>query len=220
MLQNHNNLHTGRRPYTCPFCSRTFANGSNCRSHKRRMHPEELRMYEASLLLKEEVHKPYISPPVLPSEEESSIMLADKKEDERNVMNLSAGHISSLIPSDERKNNFQLNLNNITSPQQPHSLPPPQSHHPTLLSFPTKNLSVMDMGRRDVYNPCHIVHHNLLSRSGFNQQAVGFSVDQHYYSPDHEQEHIPPGVNVPAFPGNPYLHHQTILYDRLTGNTT
>ncbi|XP_034248697.1 PR domain zinc finger protein 15-like isoform X2 [Thrips palmi] len=48
-LKNHNNLHTGRRPYTCPFCSRTFANGSNCRSHKRRMHPEELRMYEAAL---------------------------------------------------------------------------------------------------------------------------------------------------------------------------
>lgn len=48
-LKNHNNLHTGKRPYTCPFCSRTFANGSNCRSHKRRMHPEELRMYEAAL---------------------------------------------------------------------------------------------------------------------------------------------------------------------------
>lgn len=49
MFQNHHNLHTGKRPYTCPFCSRTFANGSNCRSHKRRMHPEELRLYEAAL---------------------------------------------------------------------------------------------------------------------------------------------------------------------------
>ncbi|XP_023714987.1 uncharacterized protein LOC111868519 isoform X5 [Cryptotermes secundus] len=48
-LKNHHNLHTGRRPYTCTFCPRTFANGSNCRSHKRRMHPEELRLYEASL---------------------------------------------------------------------------------------------------------------------------------------------------------------------------
>ncbi|XP_026289237.2 zinc finger protein 41 isoform X2 [Frankliniella occidentalis] len=48
-LKSHQTLHTGRRPYTCPFCSRTFANGSNCRSHKRRMHPEELRLYEASL---------------------------------------------------------------------------------------------------------------------------------------------------------------------------
>ncbi|KAK6619617.1 hypothetical protein RUM43_012374 [Polyplax serrata] len=48
-LKNHYNLHTGRRPYTCPFCQRTFANGSNCRSHKRRMHPEELKMYEAAL---------------------------------------------------------------------------------------------------------------------------------------------------------------------------
>jgi len=49
IFQNHHNLHTGRRPYTCTFCPRTFANGSNCRSHKRRMHPEELRLYEASL---------------------------------------------------------------------------------------------------------------------------------------------------------------------------
>ncbi|CAH0380738.1 unnamed protein product [Bemisia tabaci] len=48
-LKNHKNLHTGEKPYVCQFCSRTFANGSNCRSHKRRMHPEELREYEASL---------------------------------------------------------------------------------------------------------------------------------------------------------------------------
>ncbi|XP_067010892.2 uncharacterized protein [Anabrus simplex] len=48
-LKNHHNLHTGRRPYTCTFCPRTFANGSNCRAHKRKMHPEELRIYEASL---------------------------------------------------------------------------------------------------------------------------------------------------------------------------
>nr|CAD7395333.1 unnamed protein product [Timema cristinae] len=47
--RNHHNLHTGRRPYTCTFCPRTFANGSNCRSHKRRMHPDELRVYEANL---------------------------------------------------------------------------------------------------------------------------------------------------------------------------
>lgn len=209
-LKNHNNLHTGRRPYTCPFCSRTFANGSNCRSHKRRMHPEELKLYEASLSLKEEDgQRPQISPPLLASEEESNTLLTDKKEDVRNIMNLSTGQISSLDPSDERKNNFQLNLNNTT--------PPPQSH-PPLLPFSAKNLSVMDMGRRDMYNPCHIVHHNLLSRGGYNQQLMGFTVDQHYYSPDHEQEHAPPGV--PAFPGNPYLHHQTLLYNRLTGNTT
>ncbi|XP_067010606.2 zinc finger protein 37 isoform X2 [Anabrus simplex] len=48
-LKNHHNLHTGRRPYTCTFCPRTFANGSNCRAHKRKMHPEELRIYEAAL---------------------------------------------------------------------------------------------------------------------------------------------------------------------------
>ncbi|KAJ1527846.1 hypothetical protein ONE63_007786 [Megalurothrips usitatus] len=51
-LKNHQNLHTGRKPYVCPFCSRSFANGSNCRSHKRRMHPEELRQYEAALATK------------------------------------------------------------------------------------------------------------------------------------------------------------------------
>ncbi|XP_049776069.1 uncharacterized protein LOC126163165 [Schistocerca cancellata] len=48
-LKNHHNLHTGLRPYTCMFCPRTFANGSNCRAHKRKMHPEELRVYEESL---------------------------------------------------------------------------------------------------------------------------------------------------------------------------
>lgn len=35
------------RPYSCPWCSRTFANGSNCRAHKRRMHPNELRVSDA-----------------------------------------------------------------------------------------------------------------------------------------------------------------------------
>ncbi|XP_063218808.1 zinc finger protein 37-like isoform X2 [Bacillus rossius redtenbacheri] len=60
-LKNHHNLHTGRRPYTCTFCPRTFANGSNCRSHKRRMHPEELRAYEASLAAAENTEMKFSS---------------------------------------------------------------------------------------------------------------------------------------------------------------
>lgn len=38
----------GLRPYTCPFCEKTFANGSNCRSHKKKAHPVELAALEAS----------------------------------------------------------------------------------------------------------------------------------------------------------------------------
>jgi hypothetical protein len=36
------------RPYSCPFCEKTFANGSNCRSHKKKAHPAELAALEAS----------------------------------------------------------------------------------------------------------------------------------------------------------------------------
>lgn len=36
------------RPYVCPFCEKTFANGSNCRSHKKKAHPVELAALEAS----------------------------------------------------------------------------------------------------------------------------------------------------------------------------
>lgn len=45
-FQNHSKLHTGERPYICPWCPRTFSNGSNCRIHKRRMHPYEFQLAE------------------------------------------------------------------------------------------------------------------------------------------------------------------------------
>lgn len=47
-LKNHLILHTGLKPYSCDFCDRTFANGSNCRSHKKKAHPVELAAMEAA----------------------------------------------------------------------------------------------------------------------------------------------------------------------------
>lgn len=36
------------RPYSCPFCDKTFINGSSARLHKVRVHPRELAELEAS----------------------------------------------------------------------------------------------------------------------------------------------------------------------------
>lgn len=47
-LKAHLILHTGLKPYACDFCDRTFANGSNCRSHKKKSHPIELAAMEAA----------------------------------------------------------------------------------------------------------------------------------------------------------------------------
>lgn len=46
-LKGHMNFHTGKRPYSCNWCDRTFVDGSNCRKHKLRNHPDELAEYEA-----------------------------------------------------------------------------------------------------------------------------------------------------------------------------
>jgi len=35
------------RNYVCGFCPKTFVNGSNCRKHKLKDHPEELAAFEA-----------------------------------------------------------------------------------------------------------------------------------------------------------------------------
>lgn len=47
-LKNHLILHTGLKPYRCNFCDKTFANGSNCRTHKKKSHPVELAAMEAA----------------------------------------------------------------------------------------------------------------------------------------------------------------------------
>ncbi|PSN42181.1 hypothetical protein C0J52_09858 [Blattella germanica] len=95
-LKNHHNLHTGRRPYTCTFCPRTFANGSNCRSHKRRMHPEELRLYEASLAAAEN------NDSQVPSDAQTGIPTANSNPEQHTAdqvaLNMNASLQNSLTP--------------------------------------------------------------------------------------------------------------------------
>lgn len=48
VIQDHLIWHTGQRPYECPFCDKTFSNGSNYRSHKNKAHAAELAALKAS----------------------------------------------------------------------------------------------------------------------------------------------------------------------------
>ncbi|XP_055681017.1 zinc finger protein 468-like isoform X2 [Lutzomyia longipalpis] len=42
----HRNQHTGEKPYKCIYCPKTFASSGNCFSHRKRMHPEEMKIAE------------------------------------------------------------------------------------------------------------------------------------------------------------------------------
>ena len=44
--KEHLLLHSNLKPYECEFCQKTFANGPNCRKHKKEMHPKELEKAE------------------------------------------------------------------------------------------------------------------------------------------------------------------------------
>ena len=35
-------IHTNLRAYKCDWCEKTFANGANCRKHKKESHPNEI----------------------------------------------------------------------------------------------------------------------------------------------------------------------------------
>lgn len=39
-LERHSVVHTGMRPFVCPYCSKSHTQGDNLKIHIRKMHPE------------------------------------------------------------------------------------------------------------------------------------------------------------------------------------
>lgn len=184
-LKNHNNLHTGRRPYTCPFCSRTFANGSNCRSHKRRMHPEELRMFELSGNTSSDHNIQKTSTEVVSNVNDNASSGNDKKQDKLNFIDIKSEQVPELSLVNGRKND-SATVNPFTS---------------SFLSFVN--------GNEKRFSP--VKHSNGLLQSSFNQSYPLEQVGS--YSPCHEQDIS--SSAIPAFPGFPYIHeYKSILFHR------
>ncbi|XP_075224189.1 uncharacterized protein LOC142326011 isoform X2 [Lycorma delicatula] len=183
-LKNHNNLHTGRRPYTCPFCSRTFANGSNCRSHKRRMHPEELRILESSNAVIENGQTSVTEGEINVNENVGTV--CDKK-DVNGVTSFNMEYVPQISEPEQRKNDFPVT--------------PVFSCASSFLSFTAAS------DRR--YSP--VKQSTGLLRSSFNHHFTMDPVGSNY-SPCHDQDIS--SSAVPAFPGNPYIHHQSLIFNR------
>lgn len=195
-LKNHHNLHTGKRPYTCPWCSRTFANGSNCRSHKRRMHPEELKLYESSLGI---VHK---------EKKKFDIALHLPPPDEQNIERAASTNSSAT-----------LEHNNDTSGTTVASERGVEEEEKILQVEEDKiNLQLLKLSR--MYNNAHSVpsHHQLTTpQQNYAYQQFNFQMPNE--SPGHYSYEQPPGeqpgefpATIPAFPGNPYIHN--LMYNR------
>lgn len=185
-FQNHNYLHTGQRPYTCPFCSRTFANGSNCRSHKRRMHPEELRVFESSSENTQKNDDQKTSEKVdLPSPAENGSTISNKKLAKTSILNFSSENVADTCDSGQTKSSSPtLSTNNF----------------PSFLPFSNAN--------DQRYSP--IKESSSVIRSSLSQH---FSLEygSHSYSPCHEEDLSSSAII--AYPSNTYVN-QSFLFNR------
>uniref|UniRef100_A0A8D8Q6F8 Zinc finger protein 234 n=1 Tax=Cacopsylla melanoneura TaxID=428564 RepID=A0A8D8Q6F8_9HEMI len=208
-LKNHHNLHTGKRPYTCPWCSRTFANGSNCRSHKRRMHPEELKLYESSLGIVHKEKKKF----------DVSLHLPPQPPEDPNVepRASSANGNHSLDPNNDTTGTT------IGSERGTEEEVEPKVHH----QEEKLNAQLLKLTQR-MYSSHQLphgpgpAHHQLTTtaQQNYAYQQFNFVPNEspgHFYDQQHsnEQQSADFPATIPAFPGNPYIHN--LMYNR--GNT-
>ncbi|KAI5711960.1 hypothetical protein M8J75_004620 [Diaphorina citri] len=196
-LKNHHNLHTGKRPYTCPWCSRTFANGSNCRSHKRRMHPEELKLYESSLGIVHKEKKKFdvsLHPPPQPPEDHNVEPRASSSngnpvlDPNNDTTGTTVGSERGGEEDDKSLHEDKLNaqLLKLTRMYNAH---PGTGHHHQVTTVAQQNYAYQQ----------------------FNFQIPNESAG-HFYDQHNNEQSAEFPATIPAFPGNPYIHN--LMYNR------